>query len=42
MDNFAEKVNICPLNRGLYVLFVYNWERENCSGVFAIQGFLMH
>ena len=30
MDNLAEKVNGCPLNRGRYVLFVYNWDRENC------------
>ena len=30
MDNLAEKVDECPLNRGHKVLLVYNWDRENC------------
>ena len=30
VDNPAEKVDECPLNRGRYVLFVYNWDRESC------------
>ena len=30
VDNIAEKVNKCPLNRGRYVLFVCNWELEKC------------
>ena len=30
MDNLAKKVNECPLNRGRRVLFVYNWDCENC------------
>ena len=30
MDNLAEKIDECPLNRGRYVLFVYNWEPERC------------
>ena len=28
--NLAEKVEVCPLNWGCYVLFAYNWELENC------------
>ena len=30
MDNFAEKVDECPLNQGCEVLFTYNWDREGC------------
>ena len=30
VDNLAEKVDGCPLNRGRSVLFAYNWDRENC------------
>ena len=30
VDNLAEKVDECPLNRGHLVLLVYNWDRENC------------
>ena len=30
VDNLAEKVNKCPLNWGHWVLFAYNWDRENC------------
>ena len=30
VDNLAEKVDECPLNRGRYVLFAYNWDRESC------------
>ena len=30
MDNPAEKVDECPLNRGHKVLFAYNWDRESC------------
>ena len=30
MDNLAEMVNECPLNRGRRVLFAYNWDHENC------------
>ena len=30
VDNLAEKVNECLLNRGLQVLFAYNWDREGC------------
>ena len=29
-DNLAEKVDKCPLNWGLQVLFSYNWDCENC------------
>ena len=31
MDNLAKKVDVCPLNWGHYVLFMYSWEREKCS-----------
>ena len=30
VDNFAEKIDECLLNRGCYVLFVCNWDREKC------------
>ena len=30
MDNLAEKVDECALNRGRKVLLAYNWDRENC------------
>ena len=30
VDNPAEKVDECPLNRGPKVLFAYNWDRESC------------
>ena len=30
VDNPAEKVDECPLNRGRKVLFAYNWDRESC------------
>ena len=30
MDNLAEKVDECPLNRGCGVLFAYNWDCKNC------------
>ena len=30
MDNLAEKVDECPLNRGRKVLLAYNLYRENC------------
>ena len=30
MDNPAEKVDECPLNRGRKVLFAYSWDRESC------------
>ena len=30
VDNLAEKVDKCPLNRGRKVLFAYNWDRKNC------------
>ena len=29
VDNLAKKVDECPLNRGRWVLLVYNWDREN-------------
>ena len=29
VDNLAENVNKCSLNRGCYVLFTYNWDRKN-------------
>ena len=29
-DNLAEKVDKCPLNRGRYVLFMYDWDRKSC------------
>ena len=29
-NNPAEKVDKGPLNQGLYVLFVYNWECKKC------------
>ena len=30
VDNLAEKVDECPLNRGREVLLAYNWDRESC------------
>ena len=30
VDNLAEKVDECPLNRGRRVLLVYNWDHKNC------------
>ena len=44
VDNLAEKINKSPLNRGYYVLFVYNWEREKCplyrvAGCLQFRGF---
>ena len=30
VDDLAEKIDKYPLNRGHYVLFVYNWECEKC------------
>ena len=30
VDNLAEKVDECPLNRGRRVLLVYNLDRKNC------------
>ena len=43
------KVDECPQNWSCYVLFVYNWEHENCplhvvatSEVSATQRFLMY
>ena len=30
VDNLAEKVDECPLNRGRCILLAYNWDRENC------------
>ena len=30
VDNLAEKVDKCSLNRGCCVLLAYNWDRENC------------
>ena len=30
VDNLAEKVDKCPLNRGRQVLFAYNWDRKSC------------
>ena len=30
VDNLAEKVNECPLNRGRWVLLANDWDRENC------------
>ena len=30
VDNLAEMVNECPLNRGRWVLLAYNWDRGNC------------
>ena len=30
VDNLAEKVDECPLNRGRWVLLACNWDRENC------------
>ena len=30
VDNLADKVDECPLNRGRLVLLAYNWDRENC------------
>ena len=29
VSNFAEKVDECPLNRGRWVLFKYNWDHES-------------
>ena len=40
MDNLAEKVNECLLNRGRQVLFAYNWDRENCP-LHGIAGYLL-
>ena len=31
MDTLAKMVDERPLNWGHYVLFVYNWEHENCQ-----------
>ena len=39
VDNLAEKVDVCSLNR--YTLFVYNWECEK-RPLYACQGFLMY
>ena len=46
MDNLAEKVDECPLNRGRKVLFAYNWDRESCplyevAGCLLIRGCLI-
>jgi len=30
VDNLAEKVEECALNRDHEVLFAYNWDRESC------------
>ena len=30
VDNRAEKVDECLLNRGRKVSFAYNWDRESC------------
>ena len=30
VDNLAEKVDECLLNRGRKVLFTYNWDHGNC------------
>ena len=30
VENLAERVDMCPLNQGRYMLFMYNWERETC------------
>ena len=30
VDNLAEKVAECPLNRGRWVLLACNWDRDNC------------
>ena len=40
VDNLAEKVDECPLNRGPLSIACVNWDRENCPlyGVSAIQG----
>ena len=31
VDTLAKMVDERPLNWGHYVLFVYNWEHENCQ-----------
>ena len=36
MDNLAEKVDECPLIRGCFVLFVYDWEHEECRIGFLV------
>ena len=40
VDNLAEKVNECPLNRGRWVLLAYNWDRENCP-LYRVAGYLL-
>ena len=30
VDNLAEKIDECPLNRSRVVLFAYSWDRESC------------
>ena len=40
MDNLAEKVDECPLNRGRKVLFAYNRDRKNCL-LYGVAGCLL-
>ena len=40
MDNLAEKVDECPLNRGHWVLFAYSWDRESCL-LYGVVGCLL-
>ena len=38
VDNFAEKVDECPLNWGHKVFFMYNWDGENCP-LYRVAGY---
>ena len=40
LDNLAEEIDKCPLNRGCYVLFVYNWEHKRCP-LYGVAGCLL-
>ena len=40
VDNLAEKVNDCPLNRGRWVLLAYNWDHESCP-LYRVAGCLL-
>ena len=38
VDNLAEKIDMCSLNRGRWVLFAYNWDHKNCP-LYGVAGF---
>ena len=40
VDNLAEKVDECLLNRGRRVLLAYNWDRESCP-LYGVAGCLL-